>query len=123
MVPGAPYPTVPAGAQPVVVCVAVDQTVTTEQSALGTLTYPTKARLVVVDAVDGAVLRDVPAPATSQVAALGTDAVLAHVRARRPRPGVPRRRAHGRRAVVLHDPGDRADRRLRPALGHARDRR
>jgi hypothetical protein len=78
--PGAPYPALEPGDRPVAICVAVDDTTTTEQSALGTLTYPTRARLVVVDAVDGTPLRDEPAPATSEVVALGTDAVLAHVR-------------------------------------------
>ena len=79
VVPGAPYRRLPAAARPVAVCVAVDDTGSTRQSAVGRLSYPTRARVVAVDAVDGTVLRDAPAPPSSQVAAIGTDAVLAHV--------------------------------------------
>src|SRR5215218_5658741 len=79
VVPGAPYVDVPPDVRPVVVCVAVDQTTTTEQSALGTMTYPTAVRVVVVDALTGATISDAPAPATSTVAPLGTDVVLARV--------------------------------------------
>ncbi|GAA2727575.1 outer membrane protein assembly factor BamB family protein [Cellulomonas aerilata] len=64
---------------PVVVCVVVDETTTTEASALGTRTYPTRARLVVVDAVSGDIRRDEPTLPTGVLATVDDDVLLAEV--------------------------------------------
>jgi outer membrane protein assembly factor BamB len=60
-------------------CVVVDATATTEQSALGSKTYPTSARLVVVDVVTGEVVRDGRTAPTGVLATTGGDLVVADV--------------------------------------------
>jgi hypothetical protein len=62
-----------------VACVVVDATATTDQSALGTMTYPVAARLVVVDAVTGEVVRAGPTAPTGVLATAAGDLLLGDV--------------------------------------------
>jgi outer membrane protein assembly factor BamB len=79
---GCEAPAAPAGAGPgsrVVACVVADDTDTADVVGIGTVTYPTRTRLVVLDAARGMVLRDDVVPPTTSAAALGPDLLLAHV--------------------------------------------
>ncbi len=63
----------------VLACLVVHDTDTADAVVVGTATYPTRARLVVLEASTGRVRRDEPVPATTSVAVLGPDLLLAHV--------------------------------------------
>lgn len=93
-VPGVPSPPTGAGAVPVVACVVADDVVITAESTAGYVYYPTRARLLVLDATTGAVVSDAPTEPSTSVAALGADLVISRVDADG-RAHVTRTDAHG----------------------------
>ncbi len=81
-----------ASDRPVSACVVVEETATTEQSALGAAVYPTRVRLAVVDALTGTLLSDRPVEPTTHVAALGSGVLVDRIE------------PDGRARVALTDP-------------------
>lgn len=74
----APDPPPSPADDPVLVCVVADDTDTAAPAGLGTATYATRARLVVLDAVTGRTLADRRIPPSTTLTALGPDVLLAH---------------------------------------------
>ena len=70
----------PAGAAAVVACVLVDEIESVTVAAIGEASFPSKARLLVLDATDGTVLVDEPTDPSTMVFAAGADLVIGQVR-------------------------------------------
>jgi hypothetical protein len=77
--PSSPRPIHDVTVHQVVACVVVDATATIAGYAGGKVTYPTEARMLVVDATSGAVLSDNPTDPRTTVASIGTDLVIGRV--------------------------------------------
>ncbi len=63
----------------VLACVVVEDTDTADAAGIGSATYPTRTRLVLLDAATGVVRSDRAVPATTSATVLGPDLLLAHV--------------------------------------------
>lgn len=76
---GAPHPTDDARSTPVVACIVVDEVVITAESTAGYAYYPSRSRLLVVDATTGVVVGDGPTEPSTTVTAIGADLVYSQV--------------------------------------------
>lgn len=75
----APDATDPPGPAPVVVCTIADAVVITAETTTGYVYYPTRARLLVIEAETGALLANDPTDPSTRVAPLDDDLVMSRV--------------------------------------------